>query len=483
MTRSSCGEACRSRLPELLSRAPWWLKAVMTPCSVFQANTEKPSLNRGEQHGRSALLSDISKGSRLKKTETCDRSGPLLDTVNHSLRGVTTLGSCQIRELHPTPPPRDGEKHGLWSSQAGGCRPVVERRWSSKPQSTMEPSSSFVLIHGKNISHSPSAAGPHMSIDKLFPALLECFGIILCGYIAGRADVITQNQAQGLGNFVSKFALPALLFKNMVLLDFGDVIWSFLWSVLIAKVTVFVLVCVLTLAVAGPDCRYSKAGLYAIFATQSNDFALGYPIVDALYRSTYPEYLQYIYLVAPVSLMLLNPVGFALCEVQRWKQASHSHSTLGILGLVVLQVLKNPMVFMVIVGIIGHFALGQRIPAWTKHAVFVLIVVLPAVGTDDATSAPSSLIGRCSLVMPLVCKDLVDLLDVGVNSSSANHTSLSNFAFLYGAFPTAPSVAIYAAHYGVELEVVSGHTARHTGHGTRDTSGYTYRRGFLLNER
>uniref|UniRef100_A0A3Q1HEF1 Integral membrane protein GPR155-like n=1 Tax=Acanthochromis polyacanthus TaxID=80966 RepID=A0A3Q1HEF1_9TELE len=228
----------------------------------------------------------------------------------------------------------------------------------------MEMANSYVLIHGKNISHNTlagSAVGPHMSIDKLFPALLECFGIILCGYIAGRADIIPESQAKGLGNFVSRFALPALLFKNMVLLDFGNVIWAFLWSVLVTKVTVFVLVCVLTLMVASPESRYSKAGLYAIFATQSNDFALGYPIVDALYRSTYPEYLQYIYLVAPVSLMLLNPIGFALCEVQRWKQASHpQHSTAGVLGVVVLQ---NPIVFMVIVGIISHFALGQRIPA------------------------------------------------------------------------------------------------------------------------
>lgn len=56
--------------------------------------------------------------------------------------------------------------------------------------------------------------------------------------------------------------------------------------------------------------------------------------------------------------------------------------------------------------------------------------------------------------MPLVCKDMVDILDIGVNSTSANHTSLSNFAFLYGVFPTAPSVAIYAAHYNTELEVV-----------------------------
>lgn len=131
--------------------------------------------------------------------------------------------------------------------------------------------------------------------------------------------------------------------------------------------TVFVLVCVLTLMVASPENRYSKAGLYAIFATQSNDFALGYPIgeinrnlctesrfmsdtytvsptfvcvVDALYRSTYPEYLQYIYLVAPVSLMLLNPIGFALCEVQRWRQTSHpQRSTLVIFGVVIVQVL------------------------------------------------------------------------------------------------------------------------------------------------
>ncbi|KAL3050621.1 hypothetical protein OYC64_012610 [Pagothenia borchgrevinki] len=337
----------------------------------------------------------------------------------------------------------------------------------------MEAANSYVLIHGKNISQNTlagSAAGPHMSIDKLFPALLECFGIILCGYIAGRADIITQSQAKGLGAFVSKFALPALLFKNMVLLDFGDVIWAFLWSVLVAKVTVFALVCVLTLMVASPECRYSKAGLYAIFATQSNDFALGYPIVDALYRSTYPEYLQYIYLVAPVSLMLLNPIGFALCEVQKWKQTNHSHSTKRIVGVVVLQVMKNPIVFMVIIGILSHFALGQQIPAVLSQFIdglansfggaALFYLGLTMVGqlrklTRDTGVALILLITAKLLVMPLVCKDMVDILDVGVNSTSSNHTSLSNFAFLYGVFPTAPSVAIYAAHYNLELEVVT----------------------------
>ncbi|XP_031153236.1 integral membrane protein GPR155 isoform X2 [Sander lucioperca] len=315
-----------------------------------------------------------------------------------------------------------------------------------------------------------SALSSSMSIDKLLPALLECFGIILCGYVAGRANIITPTQAKGLGNFVSKFALPALLFKNMVLLDFGNVIWPFLWSILIAKVSVFFIVCVLTLIVASPESRYSKAGLFSIFATQSNDFALGYPIVEALYQSTYPEYLQYIYLVAPVSLMLLNPIGFAFCEIQKWKnQGNRQQRKLLIMGLVVLQVLKNPIVFMVVIGIIAHFALHQTIPPFMAEFVdglansfggaALFYLGLSMVGqlgklTRSTVVTLILLITAKLLLMPLICKDMVDLLD-NSNTSALNHSSLSNYAFLYGVFPTAPSVAIYAVYYNAELEVVT----------------------------
>lgn len=328
----------------------------------------------------------------------------------------------------------------------------------------------FNFSYGDEEEDSSSALPSTMSIDRLFPALLECFGIILCGYVAGRTNIITSTQAKGLGNFVSKFALPALLFKNMVLLDFGNVIWPFLWSILIAKVSVFAIVCVLTLIVASPDSRYSKAGLFSIFATQSNDFALGYPIVEALYQSTYPEYLQYIYLVAPVSLMLLNPIGFAFCEIQKWKnEGNHQQSKLRIMGVVVLQVLKNPIVFMVIIGIVAHFVLHQTIPAFMAEFVdglansfggaALFYLGLSMVGqlgklTRSTVVTLILLITAKLLLMPLICKDMVDLLD-NSNTSSLNHSSLSNYAFVYGVFPTAPSVAIYAVYYNAELEVVT----------------------------
>ncbi|XP_070831792.1 lysosomal cholesterol signaling protein [Chaetodon trifascialis] len=315
-----------------------------------------------------------------------------------------------------------------------------------------------------------SALSSSVSIDRLFPALLECFGIILCGYIARRANIITSTQAKGLGSFVSKFALPALLFKKMVLLDFSNVIWPFLWSIIVAKVCVFSIVCVLTLIVASPDSRFSKAGLYAIFTTQSNDFALGYNIVEALYQSTYPEYLQYIYLVAPVSLILLNPIGFAFCEIQKWKnQGNRQQSKLRIIGTVVLQVLKNPIVFMVFIGIIGHFVLHGSVPAiiaefvdgladaFTGAALFYLGVSMAGqLGKlTRATVVTLILLTTAKLLlMPLICKDMVDLLD-NSNTSSLNHSSLSNYAFLYGVFPTAPSAAIYADYYNAELGVIT----------------------------
>uniref|UniRef100_A0A8D0G9J7 G protein-coupled receptor 155 n=1 Tax=Sphenodon punctatus TaxID=8508 RepID=A0A8D0G9J7_SPHPU len=298
-----------------------------------------------------------------------------------------------------------------------------------------------------------SSSSPSMSISSLFPALLQCFGIILCGYIAGRANIITSTQAKGLGSFVSRFALPALLFKNMVVLNFSNVNWSFLYSILVAKASVFFLVCTLTLLVASPERRFSKAGLFPIFATQSNDFALGYPIVEALYQTTYPEYLQYIYLVAPISLMMLNPIGFIFCEIQKWREnRSPSHSKIKIVGLGLLHVLQNPIVFMVFIGIVANFILGQKVPEYLEN-------FLDGLASSFSGSAlfylGLTMVGQIKKLTKVLnfYLEMVELLDQ--NDSSVNHTSLSNYAFLYGVFPAAPGVAIFATQFNMEVEIIT----------------------------
>ncbi|KYO17825.1 integral membrane protein GPR155 [Alligator mississippiensis] len=212
-------------------------------------------------------------------------------------------------------------------------------------------------------------------------------------------------------------------------------------SILVAKASVFFLVCILTLLVASPESRFSKAGLFPIFATQSNDFALGYPIVEALYQATYPEYLQYIYLVAPISLMILNPVGFIFCEIQKWRQNRR---------------------------IASNFILGQKIPVYLENfldglassfsgsALFYLGLTM--VGqikklTKGMFIALILLITAKLLMMPFLCREMVELLDK--SDSLVNHTSLSNYAFLYGIFPAAPGVAIFASQFNMEVEIIT----------------------------
>ncbi|KAK3575341.1 hypothetical protein QTP86_025527, partial [Hemibagrus guttatus] len=268
---------------------------------------------------------------------------------------------------------------------------------------------------------------PAMSIDRLFPALVECFGIILCGYVAGRIEIISAGQSRSLGSFVSCFALPALLFRSMVQLQFGNVVWSFLWSVLIAKWTLCTAVLTLTIH---SICIWWLQG----------------------------------------SLMLLNPVGFALCELQRWRQSpDHNYSKLHIVSTVLLRVMKNPIVFMVLVGIVSHFLFNGRVPlllgefvdgladSFGGAALFYLgLTMVGQMGRVTRSTGVTLIILLTAklLLMPLMCKDMLELLDAG-NSSSVNHTSLSDYAFLYGIFPTAPSVAIYASQYNMQLEVVT----------------------------
>lgn len=90
-------------------------------------------------------------------------------------------------------------------------------------------------------------------------------------------NLISETEAKGINSFVGTFSLPSLIFMSLATLDLSQVNWLFLASVLIAKSIVFFSVIVITLLVGRPR-KLAAAGIYAIFCTQSNDFAIGYPI-------------------------------------------------------------------------------------------------------------------------------------------------------------------------------------------------------------
>ncbi|CAG0916670.1 unnamed protein product [Notodromas monacha] len=332
------------------------------------------------------------------------------------------------------------------------------------------------IISSKNaapINISIGASGD-MAFDNLYPAVIECFFVIICGYIAGKASLISPFEAKGLNTFVGTFALPCLIFHSLAELNFASVNWKFLLAIFISKTVVFIIVVLITILVHRP-VDFGRSGLYAIFCTQSNDFALGYPIIFSLYKNIHPEFPSYLYLVAPVSLVFLNPIGFVMMEWQKRRdevrlgEIEASKDSAGSLCLQIAGgVAKNPIVIMTALGIVGNFAFQQCVPAIIVGILKVFAAAYPAtalfvlglrlVGSlrrlhGAALVVPAILIMTKGLVFPLITREVVDNLQPG---TTANETKdFSDYGFLYGTFPTAPPVFVYAAQYNIEVDMIA----------------------------
>lgn len=127
------------------------------------------------------------------------------------------------------------------------------------------------MAHNNNSSTQSS----NDAINNLYPALIECFGVILLGYITGRLGFISSTESKGLSKFAINATLPAFIFRAIVTLDFSRVTWKFVLVVTLAKSLLFSGVAILTLLFTR---NIGKAGIYGVFCTVSNDLALGIPV-------------------------------------------------------------------------------------------------------------------------------------------------------------------------------------------------------------
>lgn len=338
-----------------------------------------------------------------------------------------------------------------------------------------------ITLHSINAADSQPAGD--IAMDNLYPALLECFAVILCGYVAGRMSLISQADTKGLNTFVGSFSLPALIFLSLAELDLSSVNWMFLLSILVAKTVVFLVVVAVTFLVSRP-INTGRAGLFAIFCTQSNDFAIGYPIVVALYRKTHPDYASYLYLMAPISLVILNPLGLILMELSKrgnsainrpgnhesigGAELSSRNSKLQVVGAVAKSIMLNPIVLMTALGIVGNLVFNHKLPvalsgilkvlgsAFSATALFLLgIRMVGKVHTlqGAALVVPGILIAVKLLVLPLVIHEVVSLFHPGTNASET--LDLSTYGFLYGVFPAAPGVFVFATQYSIDIDLIA----------------------------
>lgn len=310
------------------------------------------------------------------------------------------------------------------------------------------------------------SAGNHAAGRELLPALIQCFGIIFIGYIFGRLQILPDSGKKGLCIFVQYLSLPALIFTAVASISFDNVNWIFIASVFVAKTIVFFAVALISLVLIKP-VHVGKAGLYAIAATQSNDFAMGYPLLLSLYQNTHSSYPSLLYLIAPIQLLVLNPIGFFMLEIYKhFQDDSNSHRSP--FTSVIKGIFSNPIVAMTALGIIWNFAFHHTVPLPISHMLNALSSAFPATAlfllghnmTGKISKfrgyfvlTPTLLILTKIFILPLILQKIVIMLTKGLNTDPAE--DLSTLGFLYGTIPCAPSVFVFACQYNLGIDIIT----------------------------
>lgn len=112
------------------------------------------------------------------------------------------------------------------------------------------------------------------------------FSVIFLGYVLRLTNLVSGDHAAGLGRLTTRIFLPATLFLSMATIDFNHIDWLFVLGLALGRELVYWIVFAVSSVSArhsGSKLRLAESSLRGIFATQSNDFALGLPVLSAIY--------------------------------------------------------------------------------------------------------------------------------------------------------------------------------------------------------
>lgn len=284
----------------------------------------------------------------------------------------------------------------------------------------------------------------------------QCTLIIGLGSVLRRTGAFTEGDVVGINKFLFSVSLPALFFLTLATLDWSDLNFSLLAALCLAKAAVFAFVGAVTYHGTRDASRLGLAGLYSILATQSNDIAIGVPLLGAIFGSKQSSYL---YLLAPFQLLVLNPIGISLLKLDRERRrrarAQARRARFSRHVEILRSMATDPIIMSCIIGIIvnlafGHNALPEvfantaRVLSYTYSgaALFALGLSLRfAVGDGIEVGRVALIVAAKIVLLPLLMASIAQLL--------SDNFKAFRIAFIYGMLPTAPNVFVFAAKYGL----------------------------------
>jgi malonate transporter len=190
-------------------------------------------------------------------------------------------------------------------------------------------------------------------LDPILSAVIPVFGLVLCGYVAGRTGLVGAASSDALNQFVYYFALPAMLFVAVARGTLAQILdWPFLGTIVAGT-----LLCaaagfaVSALFLGGDGQAHTMRALNASFG---NTGYLGIPLVTVAYG----EVAALPVAMATVATnVMLFAVGLALLELFDGKHASHARN----IAVALVGVAKSPLIWPIALAI-GLVAAGIVLP-------------------------------------------------------------------------------------------------------------------------
>jgi len=144
------------------------------------------------------------------------------------------------------------------------------------------------------------------TLDPVLGAVLPVFGLVACGYLAGRFHIVTQASSHALNQFVYAFALPAMLFVAVYRGSLDDILSGYFLLAVIGATLATALAGFFLSNLSGASPAEST--MRALNASFANTGYLGIPLVTVAYgeRAALP---------AALATVATNIVSFALAIV------------------------------------------------------------------------------------------------------------------------------------------------------------------------
>lgn len=182
-------------------------------------------------------------------------------------------------------------------------------------------------------------------MEPVFNVVLPVFGIMLAGYLCGRAGLLGQASGGALNGFVYYVSLPALFFIAMSRVPVEVVFnWPFLAAFGGGIMATFGLALLVGTFVF-PN-SFGALGLQAMAATFSNTGYMGIPLLIIAYGD--PGKVPGIITTIITGAVMMSVVT-AILEVD----LSEGQSPLGVLRNVTVGVLKSPLVLSAVAGLLA----------------------------------------------------------------------------------------------------------------------------------